>query len=135
MTSIEQCPGTSEARTLRSNIKKCPTLDNYHCLKTEGGQLRELCTSPIWIEAGKFKKETILIYVNFVFYRKLQPWFAYKKKEKQKTNIKLRLRKHHSFYLILYFSYYIIICILSIWNDNETTTCKRFFQENVRYTV
>lgn len=56
MASIEQCPGTSEARTSRSNINKCPTLDNYHCLKTEDGQLRELCTSPIWIEAGKFKK-------------------------------------------------------------------------------
>lgn len=76
MASIKQCPGTSEARTSRSNINKCPTLDNYHCLKTEDGQLRELCTRPIWIEAGKFKKKTILINVNFVFYRKLQPWFA-----------------------------------------------------------
>uniref|UniRef100_A0A8W8KGN2 Uncharacterized protein n=1 Tax=Magallana gigas TaxID=29159 RepID=A0A8W8KGN2_MAGGI len=53
MASIKQCPGTSEDRTSRSNINKCPTLDNYHCLKTEDGQLRELCTSPIWIEAGK----------------------------------------------------------------------------------
>lgn len=60
MASIKQCPGTSEDRTSRSNINKCPTLDNYHCLKTEDGQLRELCTSPIWIEAGKFKKKLFL---------------------------------------------------------------------------
>lgn len=63
MASIEQCPGTSEARTSRSNINKCPTLDNYHCLKTEDGQLRELCTSPIWIEAGKFKKKPLFLYM------------------------------------------------------------------------
>lgn len=68
MASIKQCQGTSEDRTLRSNIYKCPTLDNYHCLKTEDGQLRELCTSPIWIEAGKLKKNpTILKSVNSVF--------------------------------------------------------------------
>uniref|UniRef100_K1RFZ6 Uncharacterized protein n=1 Tax=Magallana gigas TaxID=29159 RepID=K1RFZ6_MAGGI len=59
MASIKQCPGTSEDRTSRSNINKCPTLDNYHCLKTEDGQLRELCTSPIWIEAD-FGPWTIL---------------------------------------------------------------------------
>ncbi|XP_052718970.1 uncharacterized protein LOC128190809 [Crassostrea angulata] len=53
MVAIEQCSNTSEERTSRSNINKCPTLENYHCLKTEDGQLRELCTSPIWIEAGK----------------------------------------------------------------------------------
>lgn len=53
MVAIEQCSNTSEERTSRSNINKCPTLENYHCLKTEDGQLRELCTSPIWIEAGR----------------------------------------------------------------------------------
>lgn len=53
MVAIEQCPTTLGGRTSRSDINKCPSLDNYHCLKTEDGQLRELCTSPIWIEAGR----------------------------------------------------------------------------------
>lgn len=53
MVAVKQCPNTSEVRTSRSNINKCQTLENYHCLKTEDGQLRELCTSPIWIEAGR----------------------------------------------------------------------------------
>lgn len=70
MASIEQCPGTSEARTSRSNINKCPTLDNYHCLKTEDGQLRELCTSPIWIEAGRLIKQPILIQIPIAAYIK-----------------------------------------------------------------
>lgn len=94
MASIEQCPGTSEARTSRSNINKCPTLDNYHCLKTEDGQLRELCTSPIWIEAGKFKKTHYSYICKLCLLTETSTLVCLKKERKKdrKQTLQLRLR-------------------------------------------
>nr|XP_022344272.1 uncharacterized protein LOC111137210 [Crassostrea virginica] len=51
---LRLCPLTTESRSLRSRQIQCDGVNNYHCLKSvNDGQLRELCTSPIWIEAGK----------------------------------------------------------------------------------
>nr|XP_022338815.1 uncharacterized protein LOC111134236 isoform X3 [Crassostrea virginica] len=54
MEPIHQCPLSTKERSIRSGQVQCDDVNSYHCLGSAAdGQLRELCTSPIWIEAGK----------------------------------------------------------------------------------
>lgn len=53
MEPIHQCPLSTKERSIRSGQVQCDDVNSYHCLGSAAdGQLRELCTSPIWIEAG-----------------------------------------------------------------------------------
>ncbi|XP_062577027.1 uncharacterized protein LOC134238927 [Saccostrea cucullata] len=53
MSYISECPVTESAWNQRSVVKACSPPGNYHCVRTQDGGIRELCTHPIWMQAGK----------------------------------------------------------------------------------